>query len=74
MSAGYLDAHVQCPFFRRIDLHTGRICCEGLTDESSIILHYNRREDLSIQFDFLCCNKYKNCEVFRAIMEAKYQE
>lgn len=42
--------------------------------DSSIVQNFGRREDALIQLRTFCCRRYENCEIYQAIMKAKYQE
>lgn len=68
------QADAQCPFFKFDEVKKKRIVCEGIVDESSLALIYFRREDYETQLGVFCCDHYKNCEVYRMLMAAKYDE
>lgn len=72
MSTGWNQWYVKCPFFLRDD---GRkeIVCEGVGGGSTLKLCFQRKQDFLIQMETFCKEHYRNCEVFRAVME-KYQE
>ena len=72
-SGSYAAASVRCPFFKG-DNGQQRITCEGLVDDSSIALIYRRKADYEVQMHTFCQNKYKNCEIYRMLMEMKYEE
>lgn len=76
MSSGSFKAQadVQCPFFKFDDGKQKRIVCEGFVDKSSLALIYCRRIDYEKQLGVFCCEHYKKCEAYRAIMAAKYDE
>lgn len=62
--------NAKCPFFRKdsaLSIH-----CEGLIDRSSIVQYYRTAEDCSIQFDTFCSEHYRRCEIYDAIVKAKY--
>ena len=71
-SGSYLQAYVQCPFYKYDD-GKHRITCEGIVDNSTLSLNYNHKKDYKTQITVFCCEHYKNCEVYRLLME-KYQE
>lgn len=74
MSSGsYRKADVRCPFYLHDDWAKKRITCEGILDGSSLALLYRRREDYETQLDVFCCDHYENCEVYRMLMETKYE-
>ena len=64
----------QCPFFRSDVGNQKRINCEGIVDRSTLALTFQRKKDYDIQLSVFCCEHYKNCEIYRMIMEAKYDE
>lgn len=65
------SALVNCPFFRG---HTTTdIGCEGLSDETSIRLIFPSKSARDRHEEIFCIKHYKNCELYRAIME-KYEE
>lgn len=72
-SGSWIKADVQCPFYRKDD---GKqfIKCEGIIDESGLTLTFCRKRDFVKQVTVFCCDKYKNCEIYRTIMAAKYEE
>lgn len=67
-------ADAQCPFYKFDDERKRRIVCEGILDNSTLALTYRQREDYDTQLGAFCCEHYKCCEVFRMLMEAKYEE
>lgn len=71
-SGSFKQNYVQCPFYKHDDGRQ-RITCEGLVDRSSVSLSYQRMRDYTTQFTVFCCEHYKNCEVYRMLLE-KYEE
>ena len=69
---GKVDA--QCPFFKCDEAKTRRITCEGIVDKSTLALTYRRKRDFDTQLGVFCCEYYKKCEIYRMLMEAKYDE
>lgn len=65
---------VLCPFYKFDDWKKRRIVCEGLVDQGTLALTYRLRDDYETQLNVFCCEYYKNCEIFRMLMEAKYDE
>ena len=59
-----------CPFYRK-DTRTA-IYCEGLTDESTILQSYRDGRSCAVQFDTFCSRFYERCELYQAIVQAKY--
>ena len=71
-SGSFKQADVQCPFYKYDDGRR-RITCEGLIDKSSIAVIYLTRNDFDTQLLAFCCEHYKNCEVYRMLIQ-KYDE
>lgn len=69
---GRCDA--QCPFFRSDVEKRKKINCEGIVDRSTLALTFDRKKDYRIQLEVFCCEHYKNCEIYRMLMAAKYDE
>lgn len=69
---GKVDA--QCPFYKSDDGQKKRIICEGIVDKSTLALTYRHRTDYDTQLGVFCCEHYKKCEIYRMLMEAKYDE
>ena len=61
----------QCPFY----LFGGRksIGCEGITEDCFIRLVFKSEEKKKAQENIFCNRRYKNCEIYRMLME-KYEE
>ena len=66
--------YAKCPFYKFDDFKRRRISCEGIVDDSTLALTFQRKKDYDTQLDVFCCEHYKNCEVYRMIMAAKYDE
>ena len=68
-------ADAQCPFYKfDVGQQKRRIACEGIVDDSTLELRFTRKKDFDTQLVVFCCEHYKRCEVYRMIMEAKYNE
>lgn len=67
-------ADAQCPFYKFDDGQKRRIVCEGIVDKSTLALTYRHRCDYDTQLNVFCCEHYKKCEVYRMIMDAKYDD
>lgn len=72
-SGSYKQIEVQCPFYKYDD-GKQRITCEGLVDNSSLALIYQKKGDYEAQINVFCCEYYKKCEVYKMLMESKYDE
>lgn len=64
------SVYARCPFYRRDDRIS--IGCEGLTDQSTIRQYFGAPEACTIQFETFCSDHYRNCEIYDAIVKAKY--
>ena len=71
MSGSYIQSDVICPFYKYDNGQTN-IICEGITDECSTALAFRTRAAFKKHIELFCCEKYKNCEIARAIVDAKY--
>lgn len=72
-SGSYLQVHIQCPFYRGDD-GKRTIKCEGIIPDSDVQLHYRRPSDFRQQMGIFCRNRYICCEIYRMLMENKYEE
>ena len=63
--------YIACPFYR-MDDGKWKLTCEGIVDGSTISQNYRCKADLEQQIEVFCCDYYKNCEIYRMLMEAKY--
>lgn len=72
-TGSFRQVEVQCPFYK-MDDGRRKISCEGPIDDSRITLTYGQRKDFECQITVFCCKHYKNCEVYRMIVNAKYEE
>ena len=68
----YICADIKCPFYRSMDRKQKKIVCEGLEDQSNVTLGYRRPDAWRRQMGTFCCGRYQACEIYRAIIEAKY--
>ncbi len=69
--SSYVQPDVQCPFYR-CDDGQRRIVCEGFVEDSSFTQSYRFNHLYKKQMELFCCAHYKNCEVYRMLME-KYE-
>lgn len=69
---GFREAYIRCPFYRNYTNDTVR--CEGIMDGTAVALSFAEREDRCRHMDVFCQNKYKNCEIYRMVMDARYEE
>ena len=66
----YGTERVVCPFFKDYQKHTIR--CEGYLEGRNLITTFEQAEDRSGQMRIFCCEHYEKCEVYRMVMESKY--
>ena len=72
-SGSYKQVYVQCPFYREDD-GCFSIVCEGFGNARYLKQRYYNKADYENQMVVFCCDHYKNCEVYRVLMEEKYDE
>ena len=67
---------IQCPFYTgRDDAHAGKkILCESPVPDSNLGLYFREKEAYLTQMRIFCCQHYKKCEIYRAVMAAKYED
>lgn len=63
---------VVCPFYKKNSKLT--IICEGITDKSNTSQKFYDRQSYLIHRNTFCADRYRNCEIYNAIMLAKYQD
>ena len=69
---GRCDA--KCPFFNSDVGKQKRIICEGIVDKSTLALTFSRKKDYATQLGVFCCEHFKKCEIYRMLMENKYDD
>ena len=69
---GYRQVYVECPFFR--DYQDRIVRCEGIMDGTGLVLTFRDREDHRRHMQVFCEDHYKNCEIYRMVMAARYEE
>lgn len=67
---------IQCPFYTgKEEIHAGKkIFCESPVPGSSLSLYFREKQAYQSQLRIFCCQHYKKCEIYRAVMEAKYDD
>ena len=70
-SGSYKQIYVKCPFYHRDDSRS-MLTCEGIVEDSTLKWIFKYKKDLKKQMNIFCCDCYKNCEVYRMLMDAKY--
>lgn len=71
-SGSYRQQDVLCPFYKHDD-GKRRITCEGIVENSSVVLTFRYDTLYEQQITLFCCSNYQKCEVYRMLME-KYKE
>ena len=72
-SGSYKQVYVQCPFYKEDDGKFS-ITCEGFGDARYLKQMYYNKSQYAKQMTVFCCQHYQRCEVYRVIMETKYDE
>ena len=70
MSSGKGDC--RCPFFRSVGEKS--VCCEGFMEGCTVSVRFVRPRLLDKHWRLYCCGRYDYCEIYRMVMEAKYDE
>lgn len=73
MVGSHWDVHVHCPFYK-YDNGKTRIVCEGIVDGSTITNTYQRKDAYLNQITGYCCGTFDKCEIYRMLMQNKYEE
>lgn len=71
-SGSYIQVYVQCPFYHG-DNGESWIICEGLIPGTQLHSSFPRKSDYRLQIEVFCCDRYRNCEVYTALLK-KYEE
>lgn len=70
----FLDKHIRCPYFKRIDWKSNRIVCEGVDGAVSTMTQFVNREQVK-EFVFQrCASDYCLCCVCRGLEEFYEEE
>lgn len=73
MSSGeYRQVYVKCPFYRFSTPTT--LSCEGLGDAQTIKWTFIKKAELNKQMEVFCMDHCENCELYRMLLEAKYND
>lgn len=67
----FICGKVLCPFFKDIKTQKQKIICEGLDDDSVIMLVFNKKSKMDCYINKRCCNKYRECPI-AGILYRKY--
>ena len=73
MSGGSMwRSQVECPFYKRDD--PTNIYCEGIAEDSTLITRFRFKKGRDQQMRIFCCEDSATSEIYRMLMEAKYEE
>jgi hypothetical protein len=56
-----------CPYYRKMSVYT--ITCDGLVEDSEIILSFRNRKDRALQSEVFCCKYVERCEIYRMLRD-----
>ncbi len=65
---------VKCPFYKADKSGDRSITCEGVFDRSICVHRFRRQQEREKQLTLFCTKNYKTCEIYRAVIEARYPE
>lgn len=68
------EKHIRCPFWRAVKDRVRTVGCEGLVERSTLLMRFEDPRDQKIQVRVFCADRYENCELYRAIVAARYPE
>ena len=63
---------VKCPFYCGDD-GKRQLSCEGIVEDSLINWKFKTKQSFRQQMEIFCCQYYENCEIYRMLMENKYE-
>lgn len=63
----------QCPFWLEHQPDPRQIRCEGIIDPCSTALVFQGSQRRHEYAAFMCCNQYRHCKIFAAIMLSRYE-
>lgn len=72
-SGSFYQVHVGCPFYKW-DNGRCKITCEGVVDGSTLTTNFPNKREFRTQMDTFCCSRYICCEIYRMLMDNKYDE
>ena len=77
MSQPFISGRVRCPFWLNSVPAKGcggYIACEGPIANTQLRLCYESKKDRKQQEELYCIKNYICCEIYRMLMDSKYQE
>lgn len=72
-SGSFIQADVNCPFYQYDDGRR-KIVCEGFTDRCTVDLRWRYHVDQEHHMQVFCCGNFEKCEIYRMVMESKYND
>ena len=70
-SGSFKQVDVQCPFYKSDD-GKQKIVCEGFGNALNLTQSYTYKAEYERQMEVFCCRSYRKCEVYRLLMDTKY--
>ncbi len=67
----YESKYAKCPFYHYEQ--QGKICCEGVNDQSSLHLAFGDAKDKKCYQKTFCFTGYQKCRLYHMLL-AKYEE
>ena len=65
---------IRCPFYRHDSARYKTITCEGVFDRSRVEHSFRRARDRELQLEIYCAGCYQRCEIYRAVIDARYPD
>lgn len=73
MASGIVrEKYILCPYWARQG--GSWIRCEGIVDGAMLTQSFPGEDVKRRHMEIFCCDAYTNCEIYRAVTEAKYQD
>ena len=69
MATSWNDQKVLCPFYVGDATAERWIKCCGLIPGSTLRSRFETKADFEMQLNTFCCEYYKNCEIYRMLMQ-----
>lgn len=74
VAESWRQVNIRCPFFKGEDGQKKSLLCEGILDGSILSSKFRSRKKYEQQLSSCCEESYTKCELYKAIMQAKYKE
>ena len=72
-SGSFVQSDVLCPFYKYDDGRR-KIACEGFTDRCVLDVRWKYHIEQDLHLQTFCCKAYEKCEIYRMVMESKYDD